>query len=100
MSAHHIVPMKTFMKVFWSLIALTALTVITAKGMNLAPFNGLVAFGIATVKGFLVMAFFMHLKYDSKMNRYIIMTSFFFVFLLYVFCVIDIATRVSHVNTL
>lgn len=100
MSGHHIIPLKTFMKVFWSLIFLTFLTVVTAKGMDLSPFNGLVAFCIATAKAALVMAYFMHLKYDSKSNRIIILGSFFFVFLLFFFCVVDIVTRIPHASTL
>ncbi|MCB0377343.1 MAG: cytochrome C oxidase subunit IV family protein [Bdellovibrionales bacterium] len=100
MSAHHVVPLKTFLKVFWALIGLTALTVVTAKGMDLHPFNGVVAFSIASVKGFLVMAFFMHLKYDDKANRYIIISSFFFVFLLFIFVVLDLGTRIPQASTL
>ena len=96
---HHI-PLSTFMNVFYALIGLTALTVITAKGMDFGAFNVLVAFTIAAVKGFLVMAYFMHLKYDAPMNRYIIGSSFIFVILLFVFLVLDIYTRVPVESTL
>jgi len=70
---NHHVTVSTFMKVFYALVGLTALTVVTAKFMDFGSFNVLVAFSIAAVKGFLVMAYFMHLKYDSPMNRYIIL---------------------------
>jgi caa(3)-type oxidase subunit IV len=53
------------MKVFaWPLVGLTILTVVTAKGMDLSPFNGAVAFLIAATKAALVMAFFMQLLYS------------------------------------
>lgn len=100
MSEHHIVPFSTYMKVFAALICLTALTVITAKGMDLHPFNGAVAFIIAAVKAGLVMAFFMQLIYQDKSNSIIIFGSFIFVLLLFFFCVLDIYTRIPIASTL
>lgn len=100
MAEHHIIPLKTYYKVFAILIGLTFLTVLTAKGMDLSPFNGAVAFIIATAKAGLVMAIFMHLKYDARSNSLIIFSSLFFVMLLFIFCIIDIYTRVPVVSTL
>ena len=85
MAGHHVIPFSMYMKVFGALIFLTFLTVLTAKGMDLSPFNGAVAFTIASVKAALVMAIFMHLKYDAKSNSIIILGSFGFVLLLFVF---------------
>ena len=96
---HHIIPFKTYIKVFTALIGLTILTVVTAKGMDLHPFNGAVAFIIAATKAALVMSIFMHLKYDAKSNSIIIFSSFAFVLLLFIFCIIDIYTRIPVVNT-
>jgi cytochrome c oxidase subunit IV len=96
---HHIIPLKTYLKVFAALIFFTFLTVFTAKGMDLSPFNGAIAFIIATCKAAMVMAIFMHLKYDAKSNSIIILSSFFFVFLLFIFCIIDIYTRIPVVDT-
>jgi len=97
---HHSIPLSTHLKVFAALITLTILTVVTAKGMHFGAFNWVVAFTIATAKAFLVMAFFMHLKYDQKIYRMIIGSSFFFVFLLFFFCALDLATRIKQVSTL
>ena len=88
-----------YIKVFSALIFLTFLTVLTAKGMDLAPFNGAVAFIIASVKAALVMGIFMHLKYDAKSNSIIIFGSFAFVILLFIFCILDIYTRIPVVST-
>ena len=96
---HH-VPLSTFMNVFYTLIGLTILTVVTAKFMDFGAFNVAVAFTIAAVKGLLVMAYFMHLKYDEPINRYIIGSSFIFVLLLFVICILDIYTRVPVESTL
>ena len=99
-SDHHIIPLNTYLKVFAALIGLTFLTVLTAKGMDLSPFNGAIAFTIAATKAGLVMAIFMHLWYDAKSNSIIIFGSFAFVLLLFVFCVIDIYTRIPVESTL
>lgn len=64
---HHIIPLPTLLKVFGGLIFLTLLTVAAAQ-VNLGPLDVPVAIGIAAVKSYLVVAFFMALKYDSSVN--------------------------------
>ena len=98
---HHIMPFSTYLKVAAALFALTFLT-ITAHifkqhYLPLAPF---IAFGIAAVKAFLVMAWFMHLKYDEPSNRIIFSLGFIFLAVLFFFCSIDIFTRVAQVSPL
>lgn len=96
---HHIA-IETHFKIFAALIGFTLLTVVTAKMMDFGAFDALIAFTIATVKAYLVMSYFMHLKYDGLMNRAIIGSSFFFVLLLFLFCVLDIYTRITQASTL
>jgi len=62
----HIVPYRTFFIVWGLLLLLTATTVAVAQ-FNLGPFNVWVALLIATVKSGLVIAFFMHMKYESRL---------------------------------
>lgn len=59
----HIVPYKTFLIVWTALLVLTGITVAVAQ-FDLGPFNIWVALGIATLKSGLVVAFFMHMKYE------------------------------------
>ena len=61
----HIVPVKTYTKVFLALIVGTILTVLAAS-VDLGAWNLAVAILIATVKVSLVGMFFMHLKFESK----------------------------------
>jgi cytochrome c oxidase subunit IV len=96
---HHIVPFPVLAKVAAALLLLTALTVATAR-MHLGVLAAPVAFAIALVKAFLVMGFFMGLKYDVKSNRMIFASGFFFLLLLFFICALDIWTRVSQTNTL
>lgn len=97
---HHHISVQTHYAVFAALIGFTVLTVVTAKLMDFGAFNGLIAFTIATVKGFLVMAYFMHLKFDEKIFKWIIASSFFFVSLLFIFVVLDISTRNVQESTI
>ena len=60
----HIVPYKTFMIIWIALLILTGVTVWVAQ-YNLGPMNIWVALGIATFKSALVVAVFMHMKYES-----------------------------------
>ncbi len=91
---HHITPLSTYLKVAGGLFLLTFLTIgFHAIREFLGPFAAIIAFAIAAVKAWLVMAWFMHLKYDTPLNRLIFATGFFFLGVLVVFCVIDIYTR-------
>lgn len=90
----HVVPFKTNMITFSTLVGLTVLTVYTAHFVDLGWFNLPLAMIIATSKAAVVALWFMHLKYDSKVNRSIVLGSLVFIGLLVFFCAIDIFTRV------
>lgn len=60
----HIVPYKTFAIVWIGLLILTGVTIGVAQ-YDLGPLNVWVALGIATLKAGLVVAVFMHMKYES-----------------------------------
>jgi len=64
----HIVPYKTFMLIWVALLILTGITVWVAQ-YNLGPLNIWVALGIATLKSSLVVAVFMHMKYESRLFK-------------------------------
>ncbi|MCS6837929.1 MAG: cytochrome C oxidase subunit IV family protein [Bdellovibrionaceae bacterium] len=97
---HFIVPKEVLRTTVLTLIFLTVLTVVTAKFMDLGIFAGTVAFFIAFVKAMLVMMYFMGLKYDAKMNRWIFSMGFIFLVILAFFSVLDIWTRVHQSATL
>ena len=91
----HITPMATYLKVAGALFALTFLTIIAHHfNKQLGALAAPVAFLIAMVKAFLVMAWFMHMKDDKVLNRVIFGTGFFFLVVLFFFSAMDIATRV------
>ena len=97
--SHHIIPFDIYIKVFATLITLTAITVIASR-IDFGEMNTIVAFLIATIKAVLVLGFFMHLKYDNMMNRVIILSSAFFLIVFYFFSILDETTRIVQHSTL
>jgi cytochrome c oxidase subunit 4 len=64
----HIVPYKTFTIVWIGLLILTGITITVAQ-YNLGALNVWVALGIAIVKSGLVVAVFMHMKYENRLFK-------------------------------
>jgi cytochrome c oxidase subunit 4 len=73
MSEHknHISTYKSQILVLLSLIVLTVLTVVITS-VHLGPFNTAAAMLIATVKASIVLLYFMHLKFDEKIYRFMV----------------------------
>jgi cytochrome c oxidase subunit 4 len=90
-NAHHHSPehilkeMRTYMVVFVSLAALTAITVFAFYQLKTYPVKVAitVALIIATIKGSLVAGFFMHLLSEKKLiYAILVLTVIFFIFLM------------------
>lgn len=96
---HHITPFSTYLNVFIALAVLTVLTVVFHV-MHLGALAAPVAFVIASTKAYFVLAYFMHLKHDSIINRVIFSLAFFFIALLCAICFLDVFTRIKVLNTL
>ncbi|MBX9766752.1 MAG: cytochrome C oxidase subunit IV family protein [Bdellovibrionales bacterium] len=96
-SEHHVAPFAMYMKVFWALIALTVVTVFTAKFVHFGSHtaNIVVAMVIALVKATLVVLFFMHQKYETQINRLVFGAAFGTLVLLIFFVAVDLNTRIT-----
>lgn len=88
----HISPKSVYYSVFAALMVLTVLTV-GAAFVNLGIFNFPVALGIAVIKATLVVLFFMHVRYSSRLTKLVVATSLFFLFILLAETFMDYATR-------
>jgi|ERR1035438_10365058 cytochrome c oxidase subunit 4 len=64
---HHIVSPRVYVAVFIALLVGTTLTVV-ASYLNLGIFNPIIALGIACTKATLVVLFFMHVKYSTRLT--------------------------------
>ena len=91
MSAH-VLPKSIYYGIFSALMVLTAATVAVAF-VNLGSFNFPVAIGIAITKATLVILFFMHAKYSSKLTKLFVGTAFFFLFILLTLSLTDYLSR-------
>jgi cytochrome c oxidase subunit 4 len=92
MSSVHVSPLGTYFTVFGALMTLTAITVGVAF-LNLGSFNPLVALGVACVKATMVILYFMHVKYSSRLTKLTVVLSLFFVTILFAETLMDYATR-------
>lgn len=88
----HVLPIKTYLKVFAALLVLTYITVQVSL-LDLGDIAIVVAMAVALVKATLVVLFFMHLKYDTGFNRLIFVGSLFFLVIFFVFTMIDLGSR-------
>ena len=84
----HISPIRTYLTVFTALLVLTALTV-WAAFQSFGPFNDVVAMAIAGTKAVVVVLYFMHVKYSSKLISMVVVGTVLFLSILFVFLVLD-----------
>ena len=73
---HHIVTPMTYTIIFATLLTLTALTV-GAAFVDLGIMNPVIALAIASIKGVVVILFFMHVMYQSKLIKMTVGAGFF-----------------------
>lgn len=90
--AGHISPITTYLAIFGSLMVLTVTTVLVAF-IDLGALNFPVAISIAILKATLVILFFMHVKYSSRLTKLICGTSFFFLIILFGLTLTDYLSR-------
>lgn len=88
----HVSPKSTYYAIFATLMVLTGITVAVAF-INLGAFNFPVAITIAIVKATLVILFFMHVKYSSRLTKLIIASGFFFLLVMFVLTMTDYVSR-------
>jgi cytochrome c oxidase subunit 4 len=90
--AGHISPKGTYYAIFTILMVLTGLTVYVAY-QPLGSANFPVAIGIAVTKATLVILFFMHAKYSSRLTKLFVGTAFFFLAILLGLSLTDYMSR-------
>jgi cytochrome c oxidase subunit 4 len=73
---HHILTPLNYAFVFGGLLLGTAITVIAAK-IDLGVLNPIIALAIASTKAVVVILFFMHVKYQSKLIKMTVGAGFF-----------------------
>ncbi|HXB62910.1 MAG TPA: cytochrome C oxidase subunit IV family protein [Acidobacteriaceae bacterium] len=89
---HHIVSPLQYAMVFGTLLTFTAVTV-GAAFIDLGIFNPVVALGIACFKACIVILFFMHVKYSSRLVKMTVGAGFFTFLVLVTMTMTDYISR-------
>ena len=90
--SEHIVEPKLYYKIFGTLMILTALTVGVAF-FDFGPLNNVVAMTIAVTKAVLVILFFMHVRYGTRLIWVVVVAGFFWLGILFVLTGTDYISR-------
>ncbi len=89
---HHIISPWVYLAVFLALVVGTILTVWVAFH-NFGVWNKPIALGIATIKATLVVLYFMHVRYSSRLTALVILVSLLMLATLLGFTATDYLTR-------
>jgi cytochrome c oxidase subunit 4 len=92
MTSAHIVPRSTYYLIFLVLMVCTAVTISVAF-IDLGPLNAVAALTIAVFKATLVVLFFMHVKYSTRLTWAVVVGSVFWLGILLVLLTSDYITR-------
>jgi cytochrome c oxidase subunit 4 len=90
--SEHIIPTRVYYLIFGALMIGTYLTVQVAF-FDLGPWNTVVALAIACVKATLVVLFFMHVRYSTRLTWAVVAGSVFWLGILLVLTLSDYLTR-------
>lgn len=90
--SEHIVSRKIYFGVFAALMVGTFLTVVAAQ-INFGPLNDVIAMTIAVTKALLVVLFFMHVRYGSRLNMVVVVSGFFWLFIMISITLSDYKSR-------
>ena len=91
-NSSHITEYKVLARILLVLMFLTFLT-ISVTSFNLAAFTVTIALLIAGVKGFLVLSYFMHLKYESLLLKILVSMVFLLFIVIVLITFIDYSYR-------
>jgi cytochrome c oxidase subunit 4 len=89
----HVVSRKIYFGIFGALMVLTALTVWVANFTLPGPLNAIVALSIAVLKATLVVLYFMHVRYSSKLTWVFVCAGIIWLIILFAFTLSDFLTR-------
>ena len=90
--SEHIVSKRIYYLIFGALMVLTVVTVLVAQ-RDLGPLNTIVALAIAGFKALLVVLYFMHVRYSSRLTQVVVVAGFFWLAILISLTMSDYVTR-------
>jgi cytochrome c oxidase subunit 4 len=90
---HHVIPQKIYYLVFVTLLCLTLITVDVAF-YNFGFLNIYLAMAIATLKALMVVLYFMHVRYSSRLTWIFVGAGVFWLLILFILTFADYITRI------
>jgi cytochrome c oxidase subunit 4 len=91
-TAHHVASVRLYLAIFGALILGTILTVVVAK-FDFGVMNNVVMLTIAIAKALLVVLYFMHVRWSSRLTWVVAASGFFWLLILFVFTMADYMSR-------
>jgi cytochrome c oxidase subunit 4 len=91
-STHHVVQPRIYYAVFATLLVLTGVTVGVAY-LDLGPMNTVAAIVIACFKAMIVVLYFMHVKYSSRLIKLTVVAGLYWIGILLALTLSDYLTR-------
>ena len=88
----HVAPKSLYYTIFIALMIGTALTVVVAR-FDLGPFNNIVMLTIACAKALLVILFFMHVRWSTRLTWVVAGSGFFWLLILFSITMADYMSR-------
>lgn len=88
----HVMDVKVYIGVLCALVVFTCLTAWVAFH-NFDPYNDIIAIAIAATKTTLVVLFFMHVKYGTRLTKLIVGSSVVWLLILFCFTLSDYLSR-------
>ncbi len=89
---NHVAPKTMYYWVFIALIVGTGLTVAAAE-VDMGPLNNIVMLAIACSKALLVILFFMHVRWSSRLTWVTVASGFFWLLILFGLTMTDYMSR-------
>jgi cytochrome c oxidase subunit 4 len=88
----HVAPKRLYYLIFLALMIGTGLTVLVAK-FDLGPLNNIVMLSVACTKALLVILYFMHVRWSSRLTWVVAGSGFFWLLILFSITMTDYMSR-------
>ena len=91
-AAGHVAPVRLYLTIFAALMMGTIITVVVAF-FDLGALNNIVMLGIACTKALLVVLYFMHVRWSSRLTWVVAASGFFWLLILFGLTMADYMSR-------
>lgn len=91
-NGHHVAPISLYLTIFGALMVGTILTVVVAK-FDLGPLNNIVMLAVAGAKALLVVLYFMHVRWSSRLTWVVASSGFLWLLIMFGLTMADYMSR-------